>query len=99
MAPALKTKLFVEINASMKETGIQSITNFRKYMFLKRLLDYCTVQLCNARSKFSVSITMPVEMNVWTMINNAMALAQKTQSYVEIDASGIKSIANFADNA
>ena len=86
MAPALKTQSFVEIDASMKETGIQSITNFRTYMFLKRLLDYYSVQLCNARSKFSVSITMPVEMNVWTSINNAMALAQKTQPFVEINA-------------
>ena len=56
-------------------------------MFLKSLLDYSSVQLCNAGSKFSVSITMPVEMNVSAIINNAMALALKTQSFVEIDAS------------
>ena len=36
----------------------------KKYMFLKSLLDYSSVQLCNAGSKFSVSIIMPVEMNV-----------------------------------
>ena len=44
MALALKTKSFVEIDALMKETGIQSITNFRKYMFLK---DYLTIAQFN----------------------------------------------------
>ena len=55
-------------------------------MFLKSLLDYSSVQLCNARSKFSVSISMPVEMNVCITNNNAMALALKKQPFVEIDA-------------
>ena len=78
MAPALKPQPFVEINASMKKTGIQSIANFRKYMFLKRLLDYWSVQLCNARSKYSVSISMSVEMYVLPDLNNAMAPELKT---------------------